>query len=80
MMNLNKRIHGECLFSAWHRVGTNNDNAYNYTLCGLEETDQAISSIPQDKQNVYFSSKLTKQLLCFSFHFSGSLGLWEEVP
>lgn len=51
----------ESLFGAWHRIGTNTNNAYYYTLLETEKTNQTISSIPQNHQHVYFNSKLTKQ-------------------
>lgn len=35
------------------RVGTDNDSDHYYTLLGTEETNQAISSNPQDYQNIY---------------------------
>lgn len=57
---LNKRIHGECPFGAWHRAGTDNDSDPYYTLLVTEEGYQATSPSPQDHQSVYCSSKLTK--------------------
>lgn len=51
----------ECLFGAWHRVGTDNDRDYYHTLLGAEKATQAIFSVPQDHQNAYCNSKLTKQ-------------------
>lgn len=57
---LNKRIHGECPFGAWHRAVLIM-TVIVASLLVTEEGNRALSPSPQAHQSVYCSSKLTKQ-------------------